>query len=330
MVLVVLGHSIQYGSGTEVLNNNFFGDIVVKFIYSFHMPLFMLISGYLFYFTNNKYTTKQVIIKKAKTLIVPIAIWSILVTLLDVLFYDFQKLFDPWGLFKLYCNEFIGQFWFLWAVFLCSLIVTVIKRFFNDNIIAYTIVFIISFVTPDIILFALYKFMYPFFVIGYMFKKYNLDKKIKSKFGNICFLCSLIIFIIMLVFYQDNYYIYVSGFTLLGQKSILNMLYIDLYRIIIGLVGSFVFIYLFVKFSKFIRGLVSRVLLHIGKNTMGIYIISFFLCVYLLPPLTIQLTGTNYFVAILETILTLAVSLLVIFIINRTKLSNKLLLGIWK
>ena len=184
------------------------------------------------------------VLKWLSYIIIPIAFWSILVTIIDILRVDFHRLFDLWGLFKLYCNEFIGQFWFLWAVFLCSLIVTIVKKFFNDNIIVYTIVFIFLFFTPDIILFYLYKFMYPFFVIGYMFKKYNLDKKIKSKLENICFLCSLITFVIMLVFYQDNYYIYVSGFTLLGQKSILNMLYIDLYRIIIGLVGSFVFIYL--------------------------------------------------------------------------------------
>lgn len=52
IVCVVLGHCIQYGSGKTYLNGGlFFDDIVFKIIYSFHMPLFMIISGYLFAFT---------------------------------------------------------------------------------------------------------------------------------------------------------------------------------------------------------------------------------------------------------------------------------------
>lgn len=46
IITVLLGHCIQYGGGYE--DNSFFDNKLFKFIYSFHMPLFMLISGYLF------------------------------------------------------------------------------------------------------------------------------------------------------------------------------------------------------------------------------------------------------------------------------------------
>lgn len=44
--LVLWGHSIQYFSAGEI---NYFNNFVFRFIYSFHMPLFFLISGYVFY-----------------------------------------------------------------------------------------------------------------------------------------------------------------------------------------------------------------------------------------------------------------------------------------
>lgn len=52
IVCVIIGHCIQYGSGARYLENQcYFDNIVFKIIYSFHMPLFMLISGYLFFNT---------------------------------------------------------------------------------------------------------------------------------------------------------------------------------------------------------------------------------------------------------------------------------------
>ena len=49
MILTVFGHAIQNGSGAEFYENQlYFDNSMFKFIYSFHMPLFMLVSGYLF------------------------------------------------------------------------------------------------------------------------------------------------------------------------------------------------------------------------------------------------------------------------------------------
>ena len=49
IVLVVVGHCIQYGSGNGYyLEKAYFENPMFIFIYSFHMPLFALISGYLF------------------------------------------------------------------------------------------------------------------------------------------------------------------------------------------------------------------------------------------------------------------------------------------
>ena len=50
--LVILGHCIENGVGIKFIEKKIFlNDFVYKFIYSFHMPLFALISGYFLYFS---------------------------------------------------------------------------------------------------------------------------------------------------------------------------------------------------------------------------------------------------------------------------------------
>lgn len=52
ILLVLVGHCIQYGSGASFLENGeYWNNIVMKVIYSFHMPLFIAVSGYLFWFS---------------------------------------------------------------------------------------------------------------------------------------------------------------------------------------------------------------------------------------------------------------------------------------
>lgn len=82
IILVVFGHCLRYGLGK---GNDIFDNNVMKFIYSFHMPLFMLISGYLFGFSIQKHTLKENFINKIKTLMIPIAIWTIPITLIDMI-----------------------------------------------------------------------------------------------------------------------------------------------------------------------------------------------------------------------------------------------------
>jgi len=60
---------------------------------------------------------------------------------------------------------------------------------------------------------------------------------------------------------------------------------------------------------------------------MGIYIISFFISVYVLPEVVKEYIGLNYGLALLETILTLALCIILILLIKKAKILDKLLLG---
>lgn len=71
ILLVVLGHSIQWHV------KDFDNNILFRIIYSFHMPLFMFISGYLA-FGRIKAFDIRYIYKKFKGLIIPCVAWYLL------------------------------------------------------------------------------------------------------------------------------------------------------------------------------------------------------------------------------------------------------------
>ena len=73
--LMLWGHSIQYCCGSQI---DFFENAVFKFIYSFHMPFFMLISGYLFFYSEQKRNMVELIEYKGKSLLYPILMCSLL------------------------------------------------------------------------------------------------------------------------------------------------------------------------------------------------------------------------------------------------------------
>ena len=177
ILLVVFGHCIQYGSGhTFVENNLYFENVFFQAIYSFHMPLFMLISGFLFGFSVKKGWVEN-IRKKFHSLLVPAFVWAILSVALAMAHKFVHN--EPITLLvfaKSYLTSALFSLWFLWALFGCSLLVALVNRFCKDSIWIYAAIFIASFFIPDSFSFGLYKYMYPYFLAGYFFQKLNCSQ----------------------------------------------------------------------------------------------------------------------------------------------------------
>ena len=84
IIFVVLGHAIQYsGNGNWEDSQLFFDDIVFRAIYSFHMPLFMMISGYLFY-SSNKKDFKPLMISKLRAIGIPLLVFTLLMNVCGI------------------------------------------------------------------------------------------------------------------------------------------------------------------------------------------------------------------------------------------------------
>ncbi|MEG0408684.1 MAG: acyltransferase family protein [Bacilli bacterium] len=329
IILVIVGHSIQYGAGEMFFNTqSYFDNGLFKFIYSFHMPLFMLVSGYLFYFSTIKHSLNHNIKTRIFSLLLPIAIW----TLPQFIYYIIQNSLNI-SIIQIilkFTSFMRNNLWFLWAVLLCSIIVLIVNRLFKDSVIIYIIGIVATLFVPDIIP-AVYKFMLPYFILGYLFNKYFTItfKRIFSVKKNqfICLGLSGLIFIILLIFFNRDSYIYTSGFYILKESNYLFQLAIDTYRFIIGLFGS-IFIISSVKlvWNKLPKFIISS-LSYIGKYSLGIYILSGYIFIYLLPLITAQNIGLDYVNVCLHSVVIMTISLVMSIIITKIPLLNKLLFG---
>ena len=330
IVLVLIGHSIQFGSGNEYITKElFFDNFLFKFIYSFHMPLFMIISGYLFFYTINKYSFGENIIKRITNLILPIISWSLMYNIINCLILS-EDIFSV-KFWETCFSYAIGSFWFIWAIFYCSSVVLIVNSFFSDNILIYLLGLLMTFVIPDHYNVYLYKFMYPFFVIGYLANKFNLFRSekgvgiINSK-KSLLFPFSLI-FIFLLLIYNKSIYIYISGYCIFNHANPITMLGIDCFRFVIGLVGCVWFITLMSIIYPKIPILIKKFLILVGKNSLGIYIISDYIFCYMLLRICAKISHINYMLVILETIVILLLSLFFTVFIKKNKITNYLFLG---
>lgn len=120
IILVVYGHVIRGLYDAKALNATYYFNSDT-FVYSFHMPLFFILSGYTFY---NSFIKNQAgfIPGKLKTLVYPFVVWSLLQTSIEILLSRLttHKTSPDVLLWCLFIPR--AQFWFLYALFFISII----------------------------------------------------------------------------------------------------------------------------------------------------------------------------------------------------------------
>ena len=105
IVLVILGHSIQ-----STLLDNCASDHLWNIIYSFHMPAFMAISGFLAYRPNTRgLNIISLLYRRFRQLIVPFFIWTLLLIMISGKF-SLENI----GTYLIYPDKGL---WFLWVLF---------------------------------------------------------------------------------------------------------------------------------------------------------------------------------------------------------------------
>lgn len=262
--LVLWGHCIQFSGGEY----NFFENIVFKIIYSFHMPLFMLVSGYLFYSTLQRKTLKNILISKGQGILLPLIVWTSLYyflsqTVSGILKDGIKFSFSAWY------NTVIGNFlWYLWSLLFISIGLALVIKLLSKKIyfIGILLLLLLLAFLPNG---TMNIFMYPYFIIGYYFRKYE-NTILKFKWIGIY---GLIIYIILMSLYNENCYIYTSGINLFNSKlGFKTQLLIDIYRYIIGLLGSISIVFLFTSIIK--SEYIKKVIGELGRFSMQIYIMQ--------------------------------------------------------
>ena len=111
---------------------------------------------------------------------------------------------------------------------------------------------------------------------------------------------------------------------------------IDIYRFVIGIVGSSVVIlsaailaYIFkhVNIVGAACGKLVEIVGYVGKNTLGIYLVSTLIFIYIIKPLAWGLYGIDYVMVLIQTAAVMIMSLVVIWLIRRIPVIGRWLLG---
>ena len=321
--LVVWAHTIQ-NMGNE---GSFWSNPIHIFICSFHMPIFMLISGY-FFSSSIHYRVGEVIRKKFIQLIVPCVGWAAvlvaIVTLQKVLNGEFVSFFAQ---SKAVLYEAGTRFWFLRSVFVCYVVALISLKIFKKDYVAFLVSFVLFLLMTDNFRLAMDKFMYPYFWTGYFLHKYHSTV---NMYKNQLLLIAAFVFAVLLFFWKKEDYIYITGMNFYNVDHLTQRLGIVTYRYLIGLAGSLTFFILLTKIYESKRLYLFSIASYIGRYTLGIYLIHLFwegMLLKHLHPFGNNFVLFNFVVTPLISVLLIFVCIFIIKLLQRNKFTNFIFLG---
>ncbi|MBJ8349336.1 acyltransferase family protein [Streptococcus zalophi] len=255
ILLVVLGHSFPDATSKSGISVPFF-RMIESLIYTFHMPLFFFISGFLAYnVVYEKETFNSV--KKLKKLVIPYLFMSIVYIPLRLFASGLAvSKYDTGSFWKILIGVSPnGGLWFLYVLALSI----IISYYFltKKNIYIFLIIFTtLSFLTRGLILnpsYSVLKYLcynYVFFIIGIIFKRYS-----KTFFSYLKKINWLFIPIVFLIIFYPYYYYDLSYFAFLLA--------------IIGILMVLKISFLFEKRETHAKKFLS----YLGKTSMYIYLL---------------------------------------------------------
>lgn len=170
IILVVLGHVVQYG------HPNYNENIVYKLIYSFHMPLFMFLSGWVMNYSLKKDFVLSVFMKKRFIqLMVPFITWAILGSLYRSL--SSKTIIDISSFIHSFTAHFLRPehgLWYCWVLFFACMIHGIIYRLTkNGGTGVLIVVALVLLVLPLPNIFGLHNLqkLLVFYTAGYVINK---------------------------------------------------------------------------------------------------------------------------------------------------------------
>lgn len=204
------------------------------------MPLFALISGYYMYQSMQAKPMGQYLKKQFLQLIVPMFCWTVLMWvyyIIRVLLCNECNLFEFTHL-KVLVHNFLYQYWFLWAIFVASFVILIVKKYCKDRLWVYLSIVLLSLFLTNNNNIYLYVFTFPYFLVGYLVNKYKFVSKKSNSI--LLLLLSGFTFIILICLYTNDIYVYISQTRIFPSiDGIRVQLYRDLFRWLIGGIGCF-------------------------------------------------------------------------------------------
>ncbi len=166
IVLVVFGHSIQ----TFAANGDFDNNILFRVIYSFHMPLFMFLSGAAAAYSSRPMNLKFME-RKFYQLVIPFIAWIFAGYLIG-------GTYNNIALSDVVKRSIVSPdfgLWFLWVLFLSFCALSVTQLLYRRLLFySYPIVWLVIYALPtNKYGIGMVKWYLPFFFVGYLIYKYK-------------------------------------------------------------------------------------------------------------------------------------------------------------
>jgi fucose 4-O-acetylase-like acetyltransferase len=308
IALVVVGHSIQYSLP------HFDSNVVYRFIYSFHMPLFMFISGYLGFSRKIK---DRFLYKKFRRLVVPFLAWTVIYSV----YYSWKELVSGnFNSFIEYFQDFVkspgnGGLWFLWVLFLVFAAYSILKKakpFYGWCLLAVFSLQAVSYVLhgADFLGVSMFCFYLPFFFAGYFTKEYNIIPRMPWYAVTLIFL----LFCVLEVIWCRT-----TAFQGLHLRGIP-------FTRIVNYLAAFTAILLLFRVAGHCGGYSSKIVFWVSNNTLGIYAVHYifltpFVCMFGRP---IGIPSISVFLVF---VFTFAASCGLVFLLRANRYCRTLLLG---
>lgn len=251
IIFVVYAHCLQYLGIGEYIHHS-----VVCFIYSFHMPLFMTLSGYFAYPLVSSIPFGTFVWRKVVRLLIPAVCFGLLtLTIMSVTGHHVKN-----GWF----SYMYGNLWYLKSLFLCLLISRISATILGNEIRAALITVVLSWFLPN--LFHI-NFMLPFFWLGY-FLRYKPSALSSRGLA----LLSFILWMLLSIFWDGTHTTYLAPFGLMDYPDIRwapHNLYSYMLRVMIGIAATWCILSFFARlYSKGVR---LFTLERLGRHTLAIY-----------------------------------------------------------
>ena len=240
-----------------------------KIITIVDMPLFMFVSGY---FSSSVFSRpiKVVLKQKWQTIVRPTLLFTCL--LMTMNYCKIPSSLSSIQFLKWAYFSFFTSYWFIWALlsslFLTYLSLKLIRSKYPIIPLMISLVFILLIprnlsVIPNL---SSIQALFPFFIIGYLARKYELFHKIILKPTVYCLSCCLL-FAIALYLYHGNqsfYYFASLPFTVWAKNYIIMLA---------GGIGAIVLLYLAVNYMQN-GSKVQKTIAKVGEYSLVIYLLQ--------------------------------------------------------
>lgn len=328
IALMVLGHCIDQANGWAwVTSGASSHDGLWRVIASFHMPLFMLVSGYFYSHSLARHGAWRVLRQRALGLLVPSTLWSVL--FIGLCYAVYYGLYDGVKTPQMHAYLYrpVPALWFLWALFFSSVVVAVVRLWAKDSPWVHGAIIVATLCLPNVLFSPEVFSVHPFFVLAYYIGQHRerVACWIEGRLRGIA-LVAIGLYALLYVGMDEATTVYVSKFSLWGKWGVGEMLYRDAYRWLLGALGSVVALIAVRVVSPLLqRTGAQRVLAYWGTVSLGIYGLNNILCMY--PRLALWHVSPSLWRVLAVWGAMMLMSTIAMRVLSRWSWTNKWLLG---